>query len=59
MEHLRPSSFADIMELVPRGLAKTTSLTISNRVFLRENNSAPCSYNTRTLRSKFIIDNNA
>ncbi|MGL6038853.1 MAG: DUF6850 family outer membrane beta-barrel protein, partial [Soonwooa sp.] len=57
MEHLRPSSFADIMELLQEGSAKTTSLTTSNRVFLRENNSVPSSYNTRTLRSKFIIDN--
>ncbi len=58
MEHLQPSSFADIMELVPGGLAKTPSLTSSNRVLLRENDSAPSSYNTSALGTQFIIDNN-
>ncbi|QIG89233.1 TonB-dependent receptor [Chryseobacterium sp. POL2] len=58
MEHLQPSSFADIMELVPGGLAKTPTLTSSNRVLLRESDSAPSSYNTSALGTQFIIDNN-
>ncbi|WP_124639917.1 TonB-dependent receptor [Amniculibacterium aquaticum] len=59
MEHLQPSSFADLMELLPGGLSKTPSLMASNRVALRENpNAMPSGYNTSALGTQFIIDNN-
>lgn len=57
MEHLQPSSFSDIMELLPGGLSKTPNLTSSNRIALRENDSAPSSYNTSAFGTQFIIDN--
>ncbi len=57
MEHLQPSSFSDLMELIPGGLAKDPSLTSSNRVFLRENSNVPLAgYATSSLGVQFMVD---
>lgn len=36
MEHLQPSSFSDIMELLPGGMAESPSLGTPNQIHLRE-----------------------
>lgn len=44
MQHLQPSSFADLMELLPVGLSRDPNLSVSNRIVLRENTDGPSSY---------------
>jgi hypothetical protein len=58
MQHLQPSSFADLMELLPVGLSRDPNLSVSNRIVLRENTSGPSSYNTTSLGIQFMIDDN-
>ncbi|WP_435523129.1 TonB-dependent receptor plug domain-containing protein [Chryseobacterium indoltheticum] len=62
MEHLQPSSFTDLMELLPGGLAKTPNLIINNRPALRENRGGlsyrTTEYNTSALGTQFMIDGN-
>ncbi|RZJ83142.1 MAG: TonB-dependent receptor, partial [Chryseobacterium sp.] len=58
MEHLQPSSFADLMELLPGGLSRDPNLSTANRVLLRENPDGPSSYNTTSLGTQFMIDDN-
>ncbi|MDR2234916.1 MAG: TonB-dependent receptor plug domain-containing protein [Chryseobacterium sp.] len=60
MEHLQPSSFSDLMELLPGGLARTPSLNITNRATLRENTAdySGKQYNTSSLGVQFMIDDN-
>lgn len=58
MEHLQPSSFSDLMELLPGGLAKTPNLTSTNRVLLRENSGVPSNYTTTSLGIQFMVDDN-
>lgn len=58
MTHLQPSSFADLMELLPGGLSKDPNLLTRNRVLLRENDSKPSGYNTSSLGALFVIDGN-
>jgi len=61
MEHLQPSSFSDLMELLPGGLAKTPNLTSTNVALLRENSGRPSTggyYNTSSLGIQFMVDDN-
>ena len=62
MEHLQPSSFTDLMELLPGGLAKTPNLSVNNRPMLRENRGQftyrTSEYNTTALGTQFMIDGN-
>jgi len=58
MEHLQPSSFADLLELLPGGLAKTPSLTRTNVIRIREFGSAISGYNTSALGVQFVMDGN-
>ncbi|MDQ1097409.1 TonB-dependent receptor plug domain-containing protein [Chryseobacterium camelliae] len=62
MEHLQPSSFTDLMELLPGGLAKVPDLNANNRPLLRENrgnfSAATTAYNTTSLGVQFIVDEN-
>ena len=58
MEHLQPSSFSDLMELLPGGLSKTPNLTSTNRPLLRENSGVPTGYATSSLGIQFMIDDN-
>lgn len=41
MEHLQPSSFSDLMELLPGGLAKQPNLTTTNVALIRESSERP------------------
>lgn len=56
MEHLQPSSFADLMELLPGGQAKDPVLTGKNPVLLRETGKQ--GYDTSSLGVQFILDGN-
>lgn len=62
MEHLQPSSFTDLMELLPGGLAKMLDLNANNRPVLRENrgsfSAATTDYNTTALGVQFMVDGN-
>lgn len=58
MEHLQPSSFSDLMELLPGGLAKTPNLTSTNRALLREISGVPSGYASSSLGIQFMIDDN-
>ena len=49
MQHLHPSSFSDLIELLPGGLFRDPNLSVSNRIVLRENTGGPSSYNTTSL----------
>ncbi|WP_121966287.1 TonB-dependent siderophore receptor [Myroides sp. N17-2] len=57
MEHLQPSSFADLMELLPGGQAKDPKLTTANPALIRENNPGE-KYATGALGVQFMVDNN-
>ncbi|MEG0929462.1 MAG: TonB-dependent receptor plug domain-containing protein [Algoriella sp.] len=60
MEHLQPSSFTDLMELLPGGLAKLPNLTQTNVALIRENSGRPTEggYNTSSLGIQFMVDDN-
>lgn len=58
MEHLQPSSFSDLMELLPGGLAKTPNLTSLNRPLIREISGVPSGYATSSLGIQFMVDDN-
>jgi len=58
MQHLQPSSFTDLMELLPGGLSRDPNLSIVNRPVIRENAGGPSSYNTTSLGIQFMIDDN-
>ena len=58
MEHLQPSSFSDLMELLPGGLAKTPNLSSTNRALIRENSGVPTGYATSSLGIQFMVDDN-
>lgn len=56
MEHLQPSSFADILELLPGGRAQNPVLTAPNTIRLREASPAGGNYTTSSLGTSFVID---
>lgn len=57
MEHLQPSSFADLLELLPGGMAKDPSLSTPNTIRIREATPITNSnYATSSLGTKFVID---
>ncbi|MGV0924716.1 TonB-dependent receptor plug domain-containing protein [Empedobacter tilapiae] len=60
MEHLQPSSFSDLMELLPGGLAKQPNLTTTNVALIRESSGRPTEggYNTSSLGVQFMVDDN-
>ncbi|QQU03976.1 TonB-dependent receptor [Myroides odoratus] len=58
MEHLQPSSFADLMELLPGGLAKTPNLTKTNVIRIREFGPSISGYATSALGVQFVMDGN-
>ena len=55
MEHLQPSSFSDILELLPGGRAQDPTLTSTNNIRIRETGTAS-DYNTSSLGTSFVID---
>lgn len=56
MDHLQPSTFADLLELLPGGRATNGSLTTPNTISLREVPIASSDYNTSSLGTQFVID---
>ncbi|WP_413513913.1 TonB-dependent receptor plug domain-containing protein [Myroides odoratus] len=58
MEHLQPSSFADLMELLPGGLAQTPNLTATNVIRIREFGPSLSGYSTSALGVQFVMDGN-
>lgn len=60
MQHLQPSSFSDLMELIPGGLAKVPNLNSVNRPFIRENPNdfSENKYKTSSLGVQFMVDDN-
>lgn len=67
MSHLQPSSFTDLLELLPGGVAKDPSLTSPNRIHLREafvfneKSTTPShfsgnNYSTSSLGTSFMVD---
>lgn len=56
MEHLQPSSFSDITELLPGGRAHDPHLNTPNLICLREVPISSDQYNTTSLGTRFIID---
>ena len=56
MEHLQPSSFTDLLALLPGGMTKIPSLGSANVITLREAGSPSSQYATSSLGTKFIVD---
>lgn len=56
MEHLQPSSFSDLLELLPGGRSLDPSLSAPNNIHLREISSGNSNYATSSLGTSFIID---
>lgn len=56
MDHLQPSSFGDMMELIPGGRAQDPYLTGPNTINLREAGVGDNNYATSSLGTSFIID---
>ena len=55
MEHLQPSSFSDILELLPGGRSQDPTLNAPNTIRIRETGTAS-DYNTSSLGTSFVID---
>ncbi len=58
MAHLQPSSFTDLLELLPGGKATDPNLTGTNAISLREFGSRTSQYNTNSLGVQFMMDGN-
>ena len=56
MEHLQPSSFADLLELLPGGQSKDPVLNAANTIRLREANPMGSDYATSSLGTSFLVD---
>lgn len=58
MAHLQPSSFTDLLELLPGGKAKDPSLTQNNAISIREFEQPSTQYRTNSLGVQFMMDGN-
>jgi hypothetical protein len=56
MEHLQPSSFSDLLELIPGGRSIDPSLSTPNNIHIREISTGNSNYATSSLGTSFIID---
>jgi outer membrane receptor protein involved in Fe transport len=56
MEHLQPSSFADLLELLPGGVSKDPVLNATNTIRLREASPMGSNYATSSLGTSFLVD---
>ncbi len=56
MDHLQPSSFGDMMELIPGGRAQDPYLTNPSTISLREAGGGDANYSTSSLGTSFMID---
>uniref|UniRef100_UPI0040260129 TonB-dependent receptor n=1 Tax=Alloprevotella sp. TaxID=1872471 RepID=UPI0040260129 len=56
MQHLQPSSFADILELLPGGYSRDPQLSSPSTIHLREVPISSSDYQTSALGTAFVID---
>lgn len=56
MEHLQPSSIADILELLPGGRSKDPSFSSAQTISIREAGISSGNYSTSALGTQFIMD---
>ncbi len=56
MEHLQPSSFTDLLELLPGGRSIDPQLTVMNQIRLREVGVQSSAYDISSLGTAFYID---
>lgn len=56
MQHLQPSSFTDLLELLPGGRSKDPVFNASNFIKLREVGTADSNYDISSLGTSFVID---
>ncbi|WP_228435850.1 TonB-dependent receptor plug domain-containing protein [Chryseobacterium pennipullorum] len=56
MQHLQPSSFSDLLELLPGGRSADPVMNQVNKISLRETGRPGSDYNTSSMGTAFIID---
>ena len=56
MNHIQPSSFGDLLELLPGGRASDPSFFSSNHIHLREIGTSNSDYQTTSLGVSFVMD---
>lgn len=56
MQHLQPSSFSDLLELLPGGISKNPVFNASNQIRLREVGVNDENYDTSSLGTSFLVD---
>ncbi|WP_223605733.1 TonB-dependent siderophore receptor [Chryseobacterium sp. OSA05B] len=56
MQHLQPSSFTDILELLPGGRSNDPVLNQVNKIHLRETGNPGSDYNTSSMGTTFLVD---
>ncbi|MCD0476659.1 TonB-dependent receptor [Flavobacterium sp. EDS] len=56
MQHLQPSSFTDLLELLPGGRSKDPVFNVSNHIKLREVGIADSNYDISSLGTAFVVD---
>ncbi|MFD2940189.1 TonB-dependent receptor [Flavobacterium notoginsengisoli] len=56
MQHLQPSSFTDLLELLPGGRSKDPVFNASNFIKLREVGTSDSNYDISSLGTAFVVD---
>lgn len=56
MEHLQPSSFTDLLELLPGGMSKDPNMGSINTIKLRETGKKSSDYDISSLGTSFVVD---
>lgn len=56
MQHLQPSSFSDLLELLPGGRSNDPVLNQANKISLRETGRPGTDYNTSSMGTTFLVD---
>lgn len=56
MQHLQPSSFSDLMELLPGGRSSDPVMNQVNKISLRETGRPGSDYNTTSMGTTFLVD---
>lgn len=56
MQHLQPSSFTDLLELLPGGKSKDPDFSSINRIRIREVGTSDEKYNISSLGVSFVVD---
>ncbi|MFZ4928207.1 TonB-dependent receptor plug domain-containing protein [Chryseobacterium sp. Mn2064] len=56
MQHLQPSSFSDLLELLPGGRSSDPVMNQVNKISLRETGRPSTDYNTSSMGTTFLVD---